>query len=113
VFTAICMVILFFAQQFERILTFSIFLDCFGMILSSATIFWFRRKTAGLDDQGIYKMKWYPLLPLIFMLAYLFVGTSIVISDPQAAITGVVVLLGFILIYFMVPRRRKGNINPL
>ena len=112
VFTAICMVILFFAQQFERILTFSIFLDCFGMILSSATIFWFRRKTAGLDDQGIYKMKWYPLLPLIFMLAYLFVGTSIVISDPQAAITGVLVLLGFILIYFIVPRRPKGNINP-
>ena len=112
VFTAICMVILFFAQQFERILTFSIFLDCFGMILSSATIFWFRRKGANRDDEGLYKMKLYPLLPLIFMLAYLFVGTSIVISDPQAAITGVLVLLGFILIYFIVPRRRKGNINP-
>jgi len=44
VFAIVCIIILFFSQQFEKILTFSIFLDCFGMILSSATIFWFRKK---------------------------------------------------------------------
>lgn len=108
VFAAICMVILFFAQQFEKILTFSIFLDCFGMILSSATIFWFRRKTRHLDGTGIYKMKWYPLLPLIFIVAYLFVAVSIVLSDPQAAITGLSVLLAFVLLYFVFHR---GNVS--
>jgi APA family basic amino acid/polyamine antiporter len=36
VFASICVIILFFAQQFEKILAFTIFLDCFGMILSSA-----------------------------------------------------------------------------
>ncbi len=99
-FAAICIVILFFSQEFERILTFSIFLDCFGMVLSCATIFWFRKRTKFLDNTGIYKMKLYPLLPVIFMLAYLFVGVSIAAADPVAAITGVGVLGAFVIIYF-------------
>ena len=100
VFAAICIIILFFSQQFEKILTFTIFLDCFGMVLSSATIFWFRKKTKHLDGTGIYKMKLYPLMPLLFMAAYLFVGISIAIADPIAAITGLGILAVFIGIYF-------------
>jgi APA family basic amino acid/polyamine antiporter len=107
IFAAICIVILFFAQEFEKILSFTIFLDCFGMVLSSATIFWFRKKTKHLDGTGIYKMKLFPLLPLIFMAAYLFVGTSIAIDDPAAALTGVGVLAAFILVYFIFNHNRK------
>ncbi len=106
IFAAICMVILFFSQQFEKILTFTIFLDCFGMVLSSATIFWFRRKTKELDGTGIYKMKLFPLLPILFMAAYLFVGVSISIADPQAALTGLGVLAAFIGIYFIIRRKQ-------
>jgi len=100
VFAIICIIILYFSQQFEKILTFTIFLDCFGMVLSSATIFWFRKKTNELDNTGIYKMKWFPLMPVIFMLAYLFVGISIAIDDPQAAITGLILLAVFTILYF-------------
>jgi len=106
VFAAICIVILFFAQEFEKILSFTIFLDCFGMVLSCATIFWFRKKTKHLDGTGIYKMKLFPLLPIIFMSAYLFVGTSIAIDDPNAALTGVGVLAAFVLIYFLLHRKK-------
>ena len=106
IFAAICIVILFFAQEFEKILSFTIFLDCFGMVLSSATIFWFRKKTKHLDGTGIYKMKLFPLLPLIFMAAYLFVGTSIAIDDPKAALTGAGVLVAFILVYFIFNHNR-------
>lgn len=105
VFAAMCMVILFFSQQFEKILTFTIFLDCFGMVLSSATIFWFRKKTKELDGTGIYKMKLFPLLPILFMSAYLFVGTSIAIADPTAAIIGVGVLAAFVIIYFVAHKK--------
>jgi basic amino acid/polyamine antiporter, APA family len=107
VFAAICIVILFFSQQFEKILTFTIFLDCFGMVLSSATIFWFRKKTKHLDGTGIFKMKLFPLMPIIFIGAYLFVGTSIAIADPVAALTGVGVLAAFIIIYFVFNHKRK------
>ena len=106
IFAAMCMVILFFSQQFEKILTFTIFLDCFGMVLSSATIFWFRRKTKELDGTGIYKMKLFPLLPIFFMAAYLFVGVSISIADPTAALTGLGVLAAFIGIYFIIRKKQ-------
>ena len=109
VFAAVCIVILFFAQEFEKILSFTIFLDCFGMVLSSATIFWFRKKTKHLDGSGIYKMKLFPLLPIIFMSAYLFVGTSIAINDPMAALTGVGVLVAFVVIYFLAHQRKKAK----
>jgi APA family basic amino acid/polyamine antiporter len=108
VFSLLCIVILYFSQQFEKILTFTIFLDCFGMILSSATIFWFRKKTKALDNTGIYKMKLFPLMPLIFIAAYLFVGISIAIADPQAALTGVIVLAAFMLLYFL-GRMKNSN----
>lgn len=108
-FAILCIIILFFSQQFERILTFSIFLDCFGMVLSSATIFWFRKKTKALDNTGIYKMKLFPLLPIIFMVAYIFVGYSIAVADPTAAVTGLMVLIAFILIYFLFHRKNKGR----
>jgi APA family basic amino acid/polyamine antiporter len=101
VFAATCIIILFFSQQFERILTFTIFLDCFGMVLSAATIFWFRKKTKALDGTGIYKMKLFPLMPLLFMAAYLFVGISIAIADPKAAFIGLLVLAAFVIIYFL------------
>lgn len=106
VFAALCIIILFFAQEFEKILAFTIFLDCFGMVLSSATIFWFRKKTKHLDGTGIYKMKLFPLMPLIFIAAYLFVGTSIAIADPSAALTGLGILAAFIVIYFTFHRKK-------
>ncbi|MBM3432370.1 MAG: APC family permease [Bacteroidetes bacterium] len=104
VFTVVCLIILFFSQQFDEILAFTMFLDCFGMILSSATIFWFRRKTKHLNGTGIYQMRFFPLFPLIFIAAYLFVGTSIALDDPKTALTGVGVLIGFLLIFLFAKR---------
>jgi APA family basic amino acid/polyamine antiporter len=101
VFALVCVVILFFSQQFEQILSFSIFLDCFGMILSSATIFWFRRKQKAEGNKDVYKMRWFPLPVIFFIAAYLFVGISIILNDSKSAITGTVLLGLFVLIYFI------------
>ncbi len=101
VFAAMCIVILFFAQTFDKILNFTIFLDCFGMIASSATIFKLRKQTKHLDGTGIFKMKFFPVLPLIFMATYLFVGVSIALQDISTACIGVGVLTAFIAIYFL------------
>ena len=109
VFAAMCIVILFFAQTFDKILNFTIFLDCFGMVASSATIFILRRRTKHLDGTGIFKMKLYPLLPLIFMSAYLFVGISIAMQTPDTALVGLVVLAGFMLIYFLTSKFRTNT----
>jgi APA family basic amino acid/polyamine antiporter len=107
VFAAMCIIILFFSQQFEKILNFTIFLDCFGMVLSSATIFWFRKKTKHLDNTGIYKQRLFPLMPIIFMAAYTFVGISIAIKDVQAALIGIGVLVTFMMLYFLIHNNKK------
>lgn len=106
VFAAMCIVILFFAQTFDKILNFTIFLDCFGMVASSATIFILRKRTKHLDGTGIFKMKLYPVMPLIFMSAYLFVGISIAMQTPDTALVGLAVLAGFMIIYFLTSKFR-------
>lgn len=105
VFAAICIIILFFADEFDEILGFTIFLDCFGMATSAGAIFKLRKETKHLDGKGIYKMKLYPLLPILFIAAYSFIAVSIAISEPEAALTGLIVMLAFVVIYFISRQR--------
>jgi APA family basic amino acid/polyamine antiporter len=102
IFAAICVIVLFFAKTFEEILSFSIFLDSFGMVTSAAAIFMLRKKTKHLDGTGIYKMKLFPLLPIIFIAAYVFVCASIIIATPMIALVGTAVLAGSTIIYFLI-----------
>jgi len=110
-FAAIGIIVLFFAKTFDKILGFTIFLDSIGMATSAATIFILRRRTKHLDGTGIYKMKLYPLLPLIFIAAYIFVGLSIWISTPNLAWTGIAVFAAFLVIYFLVTRGKGKSIE--
>src|SRR6185503_1964772 len=109
VFSAICIIVLFFADTFEKILSFSIFLDSFGMCTSAATIFMLRKKTKHLDGTGVYKMKLFPLQPLIFIAAYIFVCISIIFNTPYIALTGAGVLIGFMLLYFLTVGRKRPS----
>lgn len=108
VYTLISIFIVFWAETFDRILAFTIFLDCFGMVLSSATIFKLRKATRHLDNTGIYRMKNFPLMPIIFIAAYSFVAVSIFIDKPNTALLGLAILAVFIGIYFLVKKLRPG-----
>jgi APA family basic amino acid/polyamine antiporter len=106
VFALICVIVLFFANTFDKILGFTIFLDSIGMATSAATIFILRKRTKHLDNTGIYIMKLFPLMPLIFIAAYMFVGVSIMINTPQLALTGLAVFAAFLIIYFATVKLR-------
>ncbi len=108
VFAAVCIIVLFFADTFDKILSFTIFLDSIGMATSAATIFVLRKRTKHLDGTGIYSMQkgFYPIMPIIFVLAYLFVGTVIAITFPQYAVIGLSVFVAFLLIYFATQKLR-------
>jgi len=108
VFAALGIVVLFFAKTFNEILGFTIFLDSIGMASSAATIFILRRRTRHLDGTGIYKMKLFPLQPLVFIAAYIFVGISIAFNTPMLALTGVCVFAAFLAIYFIVTLLKKA-----
>ncbi|MFM8587658.1 MAG: APC family permease [Bacteroidota bacterium] len=105
VYALISVVVLFFADTFDKILSFTIFLDSIGMAFSAATIFIIRKRTKHLDKSQIYSMKLFPVLPIIFIAAYIFVATSIAIDKPQTAITATGVLAAFLLIFFITRKK--------
>lgn len=102
VFAGLAAVIVFWAKEFDTLLSFTIFLDCFGMVLSAGSIFIIRKRTAHLNGTGIYSMKLYPILPLIFIAAYSFVAISLLVNETKLSLIGLGVLLGFIGLYFVV-----------
>ena len=105
-FAALAALVVFWAKEFDTILSFSIFLDCFGMALSAGSIFILRKRTAHLNGTGIYQMKLYPLLPIVFISAYLFVAVSIAADNYKTALTGVSVFAAFLIIYFAVYKKQ-------
>ena len=108
-FAALCIITLFYAKTFDEILNYTIFLDSIGMAFSAATIFILRKRTAHLDKSNIYTMKLFPLMPVIFIATYLFVGTSIAVNTPKAALVSLVVFAVFFALYFILNYFSKKN----
>ena len=110
VFAGAAAMVVFWAREFDKILSFTIFLDSFGMALSAGSIFIIRKRTKHLNGTGIFSMKLYPLLPLIFIAAYVFVAISIALdyeNNGYAALIGLLVLAFFTGLYFLVKGFRK------
>jgi APA family basic amino acid/polyamine antiporter len=103
-FAAVCVLIVFWMKAFDRILSFTIFLDCFGMAASAGTIFKLRKQKVHPEGEELYQMKLYPLLPVIFIAAYSFVAISIAIDTPWTALTALIVMGAFMIIYFISKR---------
>ena len=111
-FTILAALSVFWARKFDKLLSFSIFLDSFGMVLSAGSIFVIRKRTAHLNGTGIFSMKLYPWLTLIFMAAYSFVAISIALdykNNDNAALVGSSVLAFFIAIYFIAKALKKTS----
>lgn len=88
-FVVAILVILFFVGTFSDMLKYVMFFETIGVSIAAIGIFIMRKKTRGLDTTGIYTIKWYPLVPIIFILAYWFVTINIFISfkeNPYAAV---------------------------
>lgn len=107
-FTALCLITLFYGKTFDEILDHTIFLDSIGMATSTATIFILRKKGVGEDVKDSYRMKLYPLLPVIFIAAYIFLATSIAINTPKAAWVSALVFAVFFILYFILRFFRKS-----
>lgn len=107
-FAALSLVTLFYGKSFDEILNHTIFLDSIGMATSAATIFILRKRAVGENVKNSYRMKLYPVLPLIFIAAYLFIGTSIAINTPKAAWVSALVFAVFFALYFVLRIFKKS-----
>lgn len=113
IFAAFSVITLFFADDFDKILSYVIFLDSIGLATAVGSIFILRKKTRHLDESNapIFKLKWYPWMPVIYILAYAFVSVSIMIKDLQAAAVGLAMFAAFFPLYLLSGRGKKtaGN----
>lgn len=108
-FAITSMVITFFGKEVDDVLSFSIFLDCFGMSLSAATLLILRKRKQGEANvsKGFAK-NITPLLCVLFVIAYGFVAVAVVIDKPYAALTGIVLMVIFMALYFVFYHKRKA-----
>ena len=112
VYVAAILLFLFSAGSFSALLSYTMFFNTIGLILGASAIFILRKKTKELDGFGIFTIRWYPLIPLVFIAAYLFVTISIFIGDPKACF---VCLGGFalgLIIYYAATQSQKRTIKP-
>lgn len=107
-FAALSLITLFYGKSFDEILNHTIFLDSIGMATSAGTIFILRKRGVGGNEKNSYRMKLYPLLPLIFIAAYLFIGTSIAINTPKAAWVSALTFAVFFALYFVLRIIKKS-----
>ncbi len=108
-FASLIILTIFWAKTFDEILSFSIFLDCFGMVLAAATIFKFRKTNTNLNGSEIFQMKIFPLLPIVFMITYTFIAVVIFINKPYTGLLGITILAAFIVLYFIIQSFKKRN----
>ncbi len=100
-FAVVAIIVTFFGKGVDDVLSFSIFLDCFGMSLSAATLLILRKRKQGeANVANGFSKSISPLLCIIFVVSYGFVATAVVIGTPMAALTGVVLMAVFMLLYF-------------
>ncbi|UYQ92395.1 amino acid permease [Chitinophaga horti] len=109
VFVAVILLVLFFVGTFDKILNYVMLFDTIGLASAAASLFILRKKTRHLDGTGIYKMKLYPYLTLLFVVVYLFVTVNIFIQDWKAASIGLSLFVAGLPLYLLMKRvNRKG-----
>lgn len=95
---------LVFTSAVEKIINYTIFLDSIGMSTSAACLFILRKRKIGEERGDVYRMRLFPLMPLIFIFSYIGIATSIVLDDPLTAGYGVLIFVSFFVLYFIVRR---------
>jgi APA family basic amino acid/polyamine antiporter len=55
-------------------------------------------------------MKFFPVMPVIFIGAYIFVATSIAIDKPETALIATAVLAFFLAIFFITRKLKRANV---
>jgi len=101
VFAGVTILITFFGKGVDNILNFSIFLDCLGFITAAVALLILRKRKIGDEHvKGTFK-KIIPIVCVLFVAAYCVVASAVVIDDLKAALTGVALLIFFLVLYFI------------
>jgi basic amino acid/polyamine antiporter, APA family len=86
------------SQHVGELLNYSTVGDWIGMAAVIATLFWYHRHQAG--EPGSFRVPFFPLLPIVFLLIVLWVVSATVWQSPHDAGMGVIITLAGLPVYW-------------
>lgn len=114
VFVGLTLLVLFFVGSFATLLKYVMFFDTIGLSLAALTIFILRKKMKNEDTSGIYTIKWFPLVPLIFIISYWFVTVNISVNFIRENFCAVLICLGCyafgLIVYYIFAGNKKKSL---
>jgi basic amino acid/polyamine antiporter, APA family len=109
-FFGVIVLSLFLLNGFDQIVNYIIFIDNLALVFAAVTIFILRKKMKDAEYTG-YRMKLFPLLPVLFIVVLLWVCLSVFTSDIKAALIGIgIFFAGYPL--FLLLRMVAANTKP-
>lgn len=108
-FVSLMVVTLFLTSSFSKVLNYVMFFDSIALVSAAAAIFVLRHRAKKNGDQaGIYKIRFYPWLPIVFIITYTLVNASILISNPYASMIGFVLFISGWPLFFVLKKMING-----
>lgn len=105
VFVAFMVLTLFLTSSFSKVLNYVMFFDSIALASAAAALFVLRhRAKRDGDPEGIYKMRGYPWMPAIFIVIYMLVNVSVMVSNPQAAVIGLGLFISGLPLYWVLKK---------
>lgn len=94
---------LFFMQSFQKILDYVMFFDSISLITAAGAIFILRRraKKKSENDSSVFKLKFYPWIPVFYILTYSLVNVSVFLSNKSAFGWGAVLFISGLPIFYL------------
>ncbi len=109
--TALIVVMFLLLQTFENLLNYVMFNDTLSFAFAAFCIFILRKKNVGDEIPG-FRIKWYPFIPVIFILMQLVVTANVAYTDPKNSFIAVCVMALGLPFYFLLRKfnaEKKGS----
>lgn len=101
-YAAVIVVFLYTLSSLHQILNYVMFFESIGMIAACAAVFILRKRAKKEGEPtGIYKMKLYPWITIIFIIGYALVNVSVMYFEPQTALIGFVLFIAGLPLYYI------------
>ena len=102
--------LMIFWGTFENLTTYVVFMDWIFMTMAAIGIFIFRKRDK-VQETGIYRVPWYPVIPFIFIGISVWFLISTIIGRPVQAIAGIILMGIGLPVYFYFKTRNGKRLN--
>lgn len=102
-FFVIILLTLFFVKNKDQLLNYIIFIDNLAFVFATITVFILRKRMKNTPYTG-YRIKMFPLIPVIFIILLVFVCVNIAISHETEALTGIGIFIGAFPLYLLLKK---------